>query len=202
MPKPKLLIATRNSHKTRELRELLGSDFELEDLTAYPDVPETAETGSTFEENATIKALALSGHSPELVMADDSGLEVDVLQGEPGIYSARYAGAKASDQQNIEKLFHELCRRDPNGKMRAARFRCVIALAQKGNIICAVEGKVEGTIIDPPRGAGGFGYDPVFQPSGYSQTFGELEAAVKNTISHRARAVRALTETLRSIAPN
>jgi XTP/dITP diphosphohydrolase len=198
VPKPKLLVATRNLHKTRELGELLENEFELEDLTARSDIPETAETGATFEENATIKALAVSKYCSELVMADDSGLEVDALQGEPGVYSARYAGAKANDQQNIEKLLQELRTRDPNGNIRAARFRCVIVLAQKGTIIRAIEGIAEGTIINLPRGTAGFGYDPIFQPAGYDKTFGELPAAIKNQISHRARAIEALRDYLRS----
>jgi XTP/dITP diphosphohydrolase len=200
---PKLLVATRNSYKTGELRELLGTEFKLEDLTDHPEIPNIPETGSTFEENATIKALAVSKHSSELVMADDSGLEVDALDGAPGVYSARYAGAKASDEQNIEKLLDEVRRRDPNGgSMRAARFRCVIVLAQKGSAICAVQGMVEGTITDSRRGHSGFGYDPIFQPSGYAETFGELGAATKNRISHRARAVQALAETLAALRSN
>ena len=199
MPKSKLLVATRNSHKTRELRELLGSEFELEDLTSHPEIPETSETGTTFEENATIKALAVSKCCSALVMADDSGLEVEALHGDPGVYSARYAGPKVSDEQNVEKLLHELRGRDPNGKMRAARFRCFIVLAQNGTVIRAVEGIVEGTIVDSRRGTGGFGYDPIFQPAGYAETFAELGTATKNRISHRARAVQALAETLASL---
>jgi XTP/dITP diphosphohydrolase len=195
----KLLVATRNSHKTRELRELLGQGFELEDLTSHPEIPEVHETGTTFEENATMKALAVSKCCSEIVMADDSGLEVDTLDGEPGVYSARYAGAKASDQQNIEKLLQELRKRDPNGATRTARFRCVIVLAEKERMIRAVEGIVEGTIIDSRRGTAGFGYDPIFQPNGYAETFAELGAATKNRISHRARAVQALVETLGSL---
>jgi XTP/dITP diphosphohydrolase len=199
VPKPKLLVATRNSHKTRELREILGNAFELEDLTAHATVPEIPETGFTFEENATIKAVAVAKYSSAMVVADDSGLEVDALRGAPGVYSARYAGVGASDQENIDKLLLELRRHDPDGQMRTARFRCVIVLAQNGVVIRAVEGIIEGIIVDPPRGSNGFGYDPIFQPTGHSETFGELDAPTKNRISHRARAVRALGETLKSL---
>jgi XTP/dITP diphosphohydrolase len=196
---PKLIVATRNSHKTRELREILGNAFELEDLTAHSAIPEIPETGLTFEENATIKALAVAKHSSAMVVADDSGLEVDALRGAPGVYSARYAGVGASDQENIDKLLLELRRHDPGGQKRTARFRCVIVLAQNGVVIRAVEGIVEGIIVDPPRGSNGFGYDPIFQPAGYAETFGELGATTKNRMSHRARAVRALSETLKSL---
>jgi XTP/dITP diphosphohydrolase len=202
MVKPKLLVATRNPHKTQELRELLGSDFKLEDLTIHPEVPEILETGMTFEENATIKALAVSKFSPELVMADDSGMEVDALEGAPGVYSARYAGPGASDRQNMEKLLRELRRSDPDSARRAARFRCAIVVAQAGRVICTAEGIVEGTMIDSPRGTGGFGYDPIFLPSGADATFGEMGAAEKNRISHRARAVRALIEKLGPLRPD
>jgi XTP/dITP diphosphohydrolase len=197
---PNLLVATRNPHKTRELRELLEDNFQLQDLTAHPEVREVAETGVSFEENATLKALAVSQYCSELIMADDSGLEVDALNGAPGVYSARYAGPLANDDQNIEKLLAELHRHDRGGTMRAARFRCVIVLAQNGRVIRTVEGAVEGSIIDQPRGIEGFGYDPVFQPAGYHETFGELGAAVKNRISHRAQAVRSVIEILASIA--
>jgi XTP/dITP diphosphohydrolase len=198
VPKPKLLVATRNSHKTREFRELLGDAFELEDLTAHSEIPETPETGGTFEENATLKALAVSKHSPALVIADDSGLEVDALNGAPGVYSARYAADGANDQQNIDKLLGELRRveRNGNGNMRTARFRCVIVLAQNGSVIRVLEGIVEGRIVDPARGSNGFGYDPIFQPLGYEETFGELDAPRKNLISHRARATQKLIESL------
>lgn len=196
---PKLLVATRNSHKTRELRELLGEEFELEDLTAYPEMQEVAEAGITFEENATIKALTVAKYSSELVLADDSGLEVDALDGAPGVYSARYAGPAASDEENLEKLLRELRRCDPGGIRRTARFRCVIVLAQKDRVLRVVEGSVEGIIVDVPRGRDGFGYDPIFQPAGGNKTFGQLEARAKNRISHRAKAVQALVKRLTSL---
>jgi XTP/dITP diphosphohydrolase len=188
-----LILATRNAHKTLEIQEILGNRFVVEDLRAHPDIPEIIEDGATFAENAKIKALAVSRMCPGLVLADDSGLEVDAMAGAPGVRSARYAGEKATDQQNIEQLLQELGKRAPaETGPRTARFRCVMALARDGNFIRTVEGAVEGEIVQAPRGAGGFGYDPIFQPRGYEKTFGELPAETKNQISHRARAVQEL----------
>jgi XTP/dITP diphosphohydrolase len=189
-----LLLATRNQHKTREVRRLLGDDFQVIDLSVFPDIALPDETGRTFGENATLKALAASQGRNLLVIADDSGLEVDALGGAPGIYSARYAGPSASDRLNVEKLLNEL--RAQNQK-RPARFRCVIALASAGKLIGTFEGVVEGEIVDLPRGTGGFGYDPVFQPNGFEQTFAEMAPELKNEISHRAKAIAALREALR-----
>ena len=124
-------------------------------------------------------------------MADDSGLEVDALGGAPGIYSARYAGENASDEQNIDKLLRELTRRNVR-RSRSARFRCVIALARDGKLLGTFEGVVEGVIVDLPRGERGFGYDPIFVPKGFDKTFGELSDEIKNRISHRAKAIAAL----------
>ena len=183
-----LIVATRNAHKTREIQRILGADFAVRDLSAYPETPETAETGKTFEENAVLKATAASRQLPGLVVADDSGLEVDALGGAPGIYSARYAGQNATDEQNIDKLLSELARIER--AKRSARFRCVIALAREGKLLGTFEGVVEGVIVDSPRGTSGFGYDPIFIPQGFEQTFGELPGEVKNRISHRARAIR------------
>ncbi len=192
-----LIVATRNAHKTREIQELLGDSFRVTDLSGRPDIPEIAEDGATFIENARIKALTVSRTCDDLVMADDSGLEVDALAGAPGVFSARYAGNKATNQQNIQKLRNELQIRSASGNnLRTARFRCSIVLALAGRFIHAVEGVVEGIIIDPPRGTGGFGYDPIFQPSGYDETFGELPAETKNRISHRAHAIEALRDHL------
>jgi XTP/dITP diphosphohydrolase len=189
-----LLVATRNVHKTREIRDLLGESFTVRDLSDRMNVPKTVENGSTFEENAIAKALAVSALTPEfLVMADDSGLEVDLLGGAPGVLSARYAGDNATSQANIEKLLAEL--REKVGdqpEFGSARFRCVIVLARAGHIIATGQGTVEGSIVDPPRGTKGFGYDPVFQPAGYDKTFGELPSETKNTLSHRFRAIESL----------
>ena len=192
-----LLLATRNAHKTREFSEILGPEFHVRDLSAESEAPVGEETGATFAENATLKSVAISRRFPGLVVADDSGLEVDLLGGAPGVYSARYAGAGASDEGNIAKLFSEL-RRFPNESAPVARFRCVLALARDGELQETFEGASEGIIVDPPRGKAGFGYDPVFQPTGSTKTFAELSSAEKDRISHRARAIRLLRRSLAS----
>jgi XTP/dITP diphosphohydrolase len=189
-----LLLATRNSHKTREFEEILGGGFDIRDLTGVANLPAVAETGLTFEANAILKAVEISKHVHGLVVADDSGLEVDILQGAPGIHSARYAGEQATDEANVAKLLAELVRHHPFP--HSARFRCSLALARGGRILKTFDGVVEGTIVGTRRGRGGFGYDPVFQPMGFERTFGELSAAEKNRISHRARAIRLLRAAL------
>ena len=187
----RLLLATRNAHKTREFAQMLGDNFEISDLNSRQDAPKPVETGSTFAENAAIKALAISRAYPaELVLADDSGLEVDALGGAPGIFSARYAGQKAGDLANIEKLLSES--RRVNACDSRARFVCALAAAKSGELIFSTEGTISGTMITEPRGRNGFGYDPVFVPEGYSETFAELPPDVKNRVSHRARAIRKL----------
>jgi XTP/dITP diphosphohydrolase len=193
-----LLLATRNAHKTREFAEILGDEFEISDLSSVANVPEIKETGQTFEENAVLKALAVSQGRHLLVLADDSGLEVDALDGAPGIYSARYAGEEASDQANIDKLLLELRQRNVPAEKRTARFRCVIALTRDGKLLATFEGIAEGVIVDLPRGRNGFGYDPIFMPAGFNRTFAELSAEIKNQISHRAKAIAALCDASRS----
>jgi XTP/dITP diphosphohydrolase len=189
-----LLLATRNPHKTREFAEILGAGFDVHDLADAVELPVVEETGLTFEANATLKAVEASKHFQGLVVADDSGLEVDALDGAPGIYSARYAGEHASGAANVARLLVELAECAPG--LRSARFRCSLALAQAGTLLETFDGVIEGTIVDAPRGRGGFGYDPVFQPHGFDQTFGELSAVEKNRISHRAQAIRALRSAL------
>jgi XTP/dITP diphosphohydrolase len=191
-----LLLATRNANKTREFRELLGKDFDVHDLSFFDEMAIPKESGRTFEENAILKAVAVSQDRRVqdrhlLVVADDSGLEVDALGGAPGIFSARYAGEHASDKENIDKLLSELARRDVPLDQRSARFRCVIALAREGKLLGKFEGIVEGSIVDLPRGSRGFGYDPIFLPNGFDKTFAESPIELKNRISHRARAIRA-----------
>ena len=193
-----LLVATRNRHKTREIQHILGPEFIVRDL-ADTEVPEIRETGTSFEENAKLKALAASRQLPALVIADDSGLEVDALGGAPGIYSARYAGANATSRDKIDKLLRELARVRATDNGRRARFRCVVALARNGDLLGIFEGTVEGRITDTARGDSGFGYDPIFVPDGFEQTFGELPPDVKNTISHRAKAIRAVAEKLKRL---
>jgi len=194
-----LVVATRNRHKTHEIQQILGPEFKVRDLGAHPDISEIRESGTSFEENAKLKALAASTQLPALVIADDSGLEVDALGGAPGIYSARYAGANATARDKIDKLLHELERVRATDDRRRARFRCVVALARNANLLETFEGIVEGTIANEVRGDYGFGYDPIFIPEGFEQTFGELPKDVKNTISHRAKAIRALAERLRQL---
>ena len=192
-----LVVATRNTHKTREIQHILGPEFRVHDLLTHPDVSEIRESGTSFEENAKLKALAASRQLPALVIADDSGLEVDALGGAPGIYSARYAGANATERDKIDKLLRELERVRAIDHRRRARFRCVVALARDMTLLGTFEGIVEGMIANEVRGDSGFGYDPVFIPDGFEQTFGQLPAEVKNTISHRAKAIRGLAVKLR-----
>jgi len=194
-----LVVATRNRHKTREIQHILGPEFMVRDLGAHPEVSEIRESGTSFEENATHKALAASRQLPALVIADDSGLAVDALGGAPGIYSARYAGANATDTDKIDKLLRELERVRATDDRRRARFRSVVALARNGDLLGTFEGTVEGRITDKARGDSGFGYDPIFIPEGFGQTFGELPTEVKNTISHRAKAIRAVAEKLKRL---
>jgi XTP/dITP diphosphohydrolase len=187
-----LLFATRNANKTAEIRKILGPQFQVNDLADHPEIPHIAETGKTFEDNAILKAVIVSKHTPGFVVADDSGLEVAALGGAPGIYSARYAGMNATDQEKTDKLLEELTRVGAIKNARRARFRCVLALACKGNVLGAFEGIIEGQIADRPHGSHGFGYDPIFMPEGFQQTFGELAPAEKNQLSHRARALERL----------
>jgi XTP/dITP diphosphohydrolase len=184
-----LIVATRNVDKTREIQQILGSEFAVRDLRAYPEISEIIESGTSFEENANLKALAVSRKLPGLVIADDSGLEVDALGGAPGIHSARYAGTNATNSEKIDRLLEELARGGATKDARRARFRCVLALARNGKLLGVFEGIVEGQIADRPRGSRGFGYDPIFVPTGFQRTLGELEPAEKNQLSHRARAL-------------
>jgi len=194
-----LLLATRNPNKTREFRELLGQPFNVIDLSSFPEIAIPEETGRTFEENAGLKAIAASKQLPSLVIADDSGLEVEALGGAPGVFSARYAGENAGDVSNVDKLLRELRKQNIATEKRSAQFRCVIALAQNGKLLGVFEGFVEGKIVDPPRGSAGFGYDPIFEPKGFDQTFAEITPESKNKISHRGQAIAALRKALREI---
>ena len=198
----RLLFASRNAHKTREIQQILGPEFEVRDLSAYPKISETVESGESFEENAKLKAIAVSKKMPGLVIADDSGLEVEVLDGAPGIYSARYAGAKATDKENIDRLLNELARIGAKRDQRRARFRCVLALGRNGQMLGTFEGTTDGTIVDQPRGLHGFGYDPIFVPKGFGHTFAELPAELKNRISHRAQAIAVLAAKLTVLKPS
>ena len=178
----RLLIATRNAHKADEIREILGGNWEVNDLNGHPEVPSPEETGETFAANAAIKAVAASQRFAGWVLADDSGLEVDALAGAPGVRSARYAGPNATDADNRAKLLAAL--NGIRGKARSARFRCTMALAKGGTVEATFEGEIEGVIVNSERGAGGFGYDSLFVPDGHCETFGQLSSSVKNALSH------------------
>lgn len=191
-PPHRLIIATRNRHKTAEIRALIGSRFEVLDATDFPDFPEVEETGSTFLENATLKATAISRLVAGWVLADDSGLEVDALGGAPGVWSSSFGGEEGNHARNNARLLAELA--DQTG--RSARFRCTLVLARDGQVVADFSGTVEGTITPLAHGSGGFGYDPLFIPDGYDQTFAELSETVKNTVSHRARALAKAIEWL------
>jgi XTP/dITP diphosphohydrolase len=187
-----LLVSTRNTHKVVEIRTILGDRFDVSDLSQLPAMPEVEETGTTFEDNAALKAVAASQLFDGWVIADDSGLEVDALGGAPGIFSARYAGDAALDSENNALLLRNL--ESVHGPARTARFRCVIVLARAGRKLAAFNGDVEGIIAPRPRGTKGFGYDPLFIPEGFCKTFGELPEGTKNQLSHRARALGKLRD--------
>lgn len=191
--KKKLIIATGNSHKVEEFATLLaGLNFELLSAKSCGGMPVVDEDGDTFAANALIKAEALRKIAPTdaWILSDDSGLEVDALDGAPGIYSARYAGPNASDGANVDKLLAAL--RTVEGPARSARFRCVLALIGPDGKATMHAGACEGAITHAPSGASGFGYDPVFVPKGHTATFAELGESVKSALSHRAYAVEAL----------
>ena len=182
-----LIIATRNPHKTMEIRQMLGGRCAVLDASDFPDWPEVAETGTTFLENATLKAETISARVSGLVLADDSGLMVDALHGAPGVYSSSYGGQEGNHAMNNQKLLREL--HDVPAENRAARFVCTMVIAREGKSLAHFCGEVEGRILSVPGGADGFGYDPFFAPTGYDQSFAELGSEVKNTLSHRGRAL-------------
>ena len=195
----KLVVATRNPGKIRELDRLLaGLGLELVGLD--PGVPDVVEDRDSFEGNATKKAMEVALQVGEMTVADDSGLVVDALDGAPGIYSARYAGTHGDDQANNDKLVRELA--DVADADRTGRFVCALAFADPngplGESCHVVRGTIEGTLLREERGAGGFGYDPLFLPIGETRTTAEMPAVEKNAISHRARAARALGEFLKA----
>jgi XTP/dITP diphosphohydrolase len=194
----KLLLATHNPGKIAEYEELLADlPLVVASLSMEGIIYEVEETGQTFTENACLKARAYAQLSGLWTWADDSGLEVDVLEGRPGVLSARYVGANASDSERYARLLDEL-RSFPSEKRRA-RFRCVVAIALPDGNTFTVEGSVEGVIADQPRGCYGFGYDPIFYLPEYKATMAELPPAVKNRISHRGKAAREAKTLLRRL---
>jgi XTP/dITP diphosphohydrolase len=193
-----LCLATRNDHKVQELGHVLSPYWTVRSSADYPEMAELddiAETGDTFHANATLKAIATSQVVPDYVLADDSGLECDALNGAPGVFSARYGGIPSSSERNNAKLLEELERAAATTpQLRAARFRCVLVLAREGQVVASFEGKCEGTIGLEPKGTHGFGYDPLFVPQGYTRTFGQLSEKTKMTLSHRGQALKRFLE--------
>ncbi len=187
----KLIVATQNPKKFREIQELLtGFPLRVISLKEWDGkVEEVVEDGKSFWENAVKKTMAIAHQTPDWVLADDSGLEVDALGGAPGIFSARFAAARPApaDPENNQKLLQLL--KDISPEKRTARFRCSVAIAHEKRLLGVVEGKCEGTIAFTPAGNYGFGYDPLFIPTGYKQTFAELGPEVKHKISHRSQAL-------------
>jgi XTP/dITP diphosphohydrolase len=194
-----LLVASRNLGKLEELRQLLSDlPFDLYGLERFPSVEGIPETGEGFIENASLKAVGYATQTRLLTLADDSGLEVDALGGGPGVFSARYAGEQASDGERMTKLLADLSALALS--RRSARFVSAAAIASsKGQILNVSVGTCDGHIGFAPRGSAGFGYDPIFIPIGYEQTFAELKPEIKNRISHRASALLGAREFLRSL---
>ena len=194
---PSLLLGTRNVGKVREIETILGDiPWRLRSLREFENVDVAAETADTYAENATMKAQFYARETGLCALADDSGLEVEALGGAPGIFSARYAGANASDADRRKLLLSELVR--VPAELRTARFVCVAAIASPdGRLLNVSEGACHGMITFAPRGEGGFGYDPLFVPDEFDQTFAELADSIKNRISHRARALAKTREFLR-----
>lgn len=194
----RLVIASRNEKKKRELLQIIeGLELDVVTLNEYPNAPEVEEDGLTFRENAIKKAREIAQFTGCVTLADDSGLEVDALGGRPGVYSARFAGEPSNDERNNQKLLEML--QGVPAPERGARFRCVIAIAFPDGRIETAEGTCEGQIGFTPGGLGGFGYDPLFIPDGFNQTFAELSPEVKNRISHRGKALQEASTRLRTL---
>ena len=197
MSATRLLVASHNPGKIREIAALLrDTSYDVCSLADFPHIPDIPEYGTTFDANATHKARTARKHTGLLALADDSGLEVAALGNQPGVRSARFAGADATDHDRNQRILEML--RAAGGAPRSARFCCAIAVASESETrLCF--GDIRGTIAEEPRGTNGFGYDAIFIPEGYDQTFGELPPDVKNTISHRARALIQAVEYLKRV---
>jgi XTP/dITP diphosphohydrolase len=192
----KIVLATRNAGKIAELRRILAG-FDIVGLEEFPSIGEIAETGVTFEENALLKAHAVAQGSGLPAVADDSGLCVDVLNGMPGVFSARWAGRHGDDSANLELLLAQVS--DVPAEKLTAHFACAAALALPSGQFRVVEATLPGSLVRTPRGSGGFGYDPIFVPEGESRTTAELAPEEKDAISHRGRAFRALAPAVREL---
>jgi len=196
----RLVLASRNAHKVEEMARILadaGLAIEVLGIDAFEGVPEVAETGQTFADNALLKARAVCRATGEPAVADDSGLCVDELNGMPGILSARWAGGHGDDTANMWLLLDQLT--DTPDERLAARFRCAVALVLPDGRESVVEGEMIGALVREPKGANGFGYDPIFVPDGVTRTSAELSAQEKDAISHRGNALRALVPVLREV---
>jgi XTP/dITP diphosphohydrolase len=190
---PAIVLATHNPGKLAELRRILAAsrvDVDVADLDDYPDMPQVAETGSTFEENALLKARAVAGHTGLAAVADDSGLCVDALNGMPGVLSARWSGRHGDDEANLRLLLAQLA--DVPAGRRAAYFYCAAALVLPSGAEHVTEGTLHGWLTDAPRGTNGFGYDPIFVPDSSGLTTAQMPPAEKDAISHRGKALRAM----------
>ena len=197
----KIVLATANTHKVIEFQRILNEllpDLELVAASQFPGVPEIEETGSTFAENALIKARAINEFTNLPALADDSGLVVEALNGAPGIFSARYAGINADDKANVMKLLNEIKGLDQS--LLSAKFECTIALVDKSqDLELLVEGQMPGQVIKEVRGENGFGYDPIFVPQGLTKTSSELSDSEKDKISHRGIALRKISVILKQL---
>jgi XTP/dITP diphosphohydrolase len=198
----RIVLATRNGHKVRELQTILADlieelDLEIVGMGEFPDVAEVVETGVTFQENATLKAVAAAKATGLPALADDSGLAVEVLGGAPGVFSGRWAGTHGQDRANLELLLGQL--HDVPDEKRAAAFVCAAVLALPEGSVVVREGRMSGTLAREPRGDNGFGYDPILVVDGGPRTSAELTFEEKNAISHRGKAFRALAVDLRKI---
>ncbi|MDR1695800.1 MAG: XTP/dITP diphosphatase [Endomicrobium sp.] len=192
-----IIVATGNKHKVEEISEILkGLDIKVIPMTSFPEYPETVEDGAVLEENASKKAKEAAAFFKKWVIADDTGLEVDFLNGEPGVYSARYAGENCSYQDNNNKLLEKL--KDVPYEKRTAKFRCVIAVSSPEGEVSLADGQIFGIISGTLAGVNGFGYDPVFFVPEYNKTFAELSPEVKNKISHRAKALQKAKEIIKA----
>jgi XTP/dITP diphosphohydrolase len=197
---PTVVLATRNQHKVEELKRILATvdlDVELVGTDRFPELPEVAETGSSFAANALLKARDVAMRTGQVAIADDSGLCVDALNGMPGIFSARWAGRHGDDQANLQLLLAQIA--DVPDARRGAAFHCAAAVVTPAGEERVVEGVLEGSIIREPRGSNGFGYDPIFTPRGYVLTTAELTAHEKDAISHRGQAFRAMAPVLKEL---
>lgn len=195
-----VVLATRNGHKVRELQKILEDltkelDLEIVGMGEFPDIPDVVESGVTFAQNATLKALSAARATGLPALADDSGLAVNVLGGGPGVFSARWAGTHGQDRANLEVLLGQLV--DVPDEQRSAAFVCVAALALPNGTVVLRQGRMPGMLAREPRGDNGFGYDPILVVDGDSRTAGELSFEEKNAISHRGKAFRALAADLR-----